>query len=406
MKFVDEAPISVHAGKGGNGCLSFRREKYVPRGGPDGGDGGDGGDVVLVADPDLNTLVDYRYQRIFRAGNGEPGRGSNCRGRSAPDLVLPVPVGTTVLDADTGEIIGDLTRAGERLTVAKGGFHGLGNARFKSSVNRAPRRTTPGSEGESRNLRLELKLLADVGLLGLPNAGKSTLVQAISAARPKIADYPFTTLVPQLGVVALEPHRSFVVADIPGVIEGAAEGAGLGIRFLRHLTRTRLLLHLVDLAPVEGDVVASVRMLQAELLRFSPTLAHRDVWLVFNKADLLPAVEAQRRAEDAVAALDWDAPWFLISAAERDGTRALCEAIMNHLEALALEQAEHPEAAQREADMQEAMQREARERIAWLRQRQTEAGAEHAGDDLGDDFDADDDDEDDDGDATEVVYVR
>jgi len=402
MKFVDEAPISVHAGKGGNGCLSFRREKYVPRGGPDGGDGGDGGDVILVADPDLNTLIDYRYQRTFRAGNGEQGRGSNCRGRSAPDLVLPVPVGTTVLDADTGEVIGDLTLSGQRLIVAKGGFHGLGNTRFKSSVNRAPRRTTPGSEGESRNLRLELKLLADVGLLGLPNAGKSTLVQAISAARPKIADYPFTTLVPQLGVVALESHRSFVVADIPGVIEGAAEGAGLGIRFLRHLTRTRLLLHLVDLAPMEGDPIECVRILQAELGRFSPTLAHRDIWLVFNKADLLPPEEAQQRAAAAVAALGWQEPWFLISAAEGRGTRALCEAIMNHLEAMARAQAENSELAAREAEMQAAMQREARERIAWLRQRPT-ADAETEGDlEDDDDFGGDDDD---DGD-TEVFYAR
>lgn len=402
MKFVDEAPISVHAGKGGNGCLSFRREKYVPRGGPDGGDGGDGGDVILVADPGLNTLIDYRYQRTFRAGNGEQGRGSNCRGRSAPDLILPVPVGTTVLDADTGEVIGDLTLSGQRLIVAKGGFHGLGNTRFKSSVNRAPRRTTPGSEGESRNLRLELKLLADVGLLGLPNAGKSTLVQAISAARPKIADYPFTTLVPQLGVVALESHRSFVIADIPGVIEGAAEGAGLGIRFLRHLTRTRLLLHLVDLAPMEGDPIECVRILQAELERFSPTLAHRDIWLVFNKADLLPPEEAHQRAAAAAATLGWQEPWFLISAAEGSGTRALCEAIMNHLEALARAQAENSELAAREAEMQAAMQREARARIAWLRQRQT-ADAETE-DDLEDDDDFGGDD-DDDG-ETEVFYAR
>lgn len=398
VKFVDEAPIQVIAGNGGSGCMSFRREKYIPKGGPDGGDGGDGGSVIVVADPALNTLVDYRYQRVFRAESGATGRGANCRGRSADDLLLPVPVGTTVLDADTGEIIGDLTRAGERLTVAKGGFHGLGNARFKSSVNRAPRRTTPGSEGENRRLRLELKLLADVGLLGLPNAGKSTLVQAISAARPKIADYPFTTLVPQLGVVALESHRSFVVADIPGVIEGAAEGAGLGIRFLRHLTRTRLLLHLVDLAPVEGDTVASVRMLHAELEKFSPTLAHRDVWLVFNKADLLPAAEAQRRAVEAVAALGWEAPWFLISAAEHQGTRALCEAIMNHLEARAREQAENPELAEREAQTQEAMQNEARARIAQLRQRQMAGeGGVDDDEDAGDDFDDDE---------GEVFYVR
>ncbi len=393
MKFVDEAPISVHAGKGGNGCLSFRREKYIPKGGPDGGDGGDGGNVVLVADPDLNTLIDYRYQRVFRAANGEPGRGGNCRGRSAEDLLLRVPAGTTVLDADTGEVIGDLTAAGERLVVAKGGFHGLGNTRFKSSVNRAPRQTTPGSEGESRNLRLELKLLADVGLLGLPNAGKSTLIQAISAARPKIADYPFTTLVPQLGVVALEAHRSFVVADIPGVIEGAADGAGLGIRFLRHLTRTRLLLQVIDLAPIDGsDPAAAAALLRAELDKFSPTLARREAWLVLNKADLLPADEARAAAAAVVRGLGWTAPWFVISAAQREGTRALCEAIMNHLEALAREREENPEAAQRESALQEAMQQEARERIAQLRN-QRQGGGDGSGDDHGDDGD------------TEVIYA-
>ena len=393
MKFVDEAPISVHAGKGGNGCLSFRREKYIPKGGPDGGDGGDGGNVVLVADPDLNTLIDYRYQRVFRAANGEPGRGGNCRGRSAEDLLLRVPAGTTVLDADTGEVIGDLTAAGERLVVAKGGFHGLGNTRFKSSVNRAPRQTTPGSEGESRNLRLELKLLADVGLLGLPNAGKSTLIQAISAARPKIADYPFTTLVPQLGVVALEAHRSFVVADIPGVIEGAADGAGLGIRFLRHLTRTRLLLQVIDLAPIDGsDPAAAAALLRAELDKFSPTLARREAWLVLNKADLLPADEARAAAAAVVRRLGWTAPWFVISAAQREGTRALCEAIMNHLEALAREREENPEAAQRESALQEAMQQEARERIAQLRN-QRQGGGDGSGDDHGDDGD------------TEVIYA-
>ena len=393
MKFVDEAPISVHAGKGGNGCLSFRREKYIPKGGPDGGDGGDGGNVVLVADPDLNTLIDYRYQRVFRAANGEPGRGGNCRGRSAEDLLLRVPAGTTVLDADTGEVIGDLTAAGERLVVAKGGFHGLGNTRFKSSVNRAPRQTTPGSEGESRNLRLELKLLADVGLLGLPNAGKSTLIQAISAARPKIADYPFTTLVPQLGVVALEAHRSFVVADIPGVIEGAADGAGLGIRFLRHLTRTRLLLQVIDLAPIDGsDPAAAAALLRAELDKFSPTLARREAWLVLNKADLLPADEARAAAAAVVRGLGWTAPWFVISAAQREGTRALCEAIMNHLEALAREREEIPEAAQRESALQEAMQQEARERIAQLRN-QRQGGGDGSGDDHGDDGD------------TEVIYA-
>ena len=393
MRFVDEATITVTGGKGGNGCLAFRREKFIPFGGPDGGDGGDGGNVVLVADPDLNTLIDYRYQRVFRAANGEPGRGGNCRGRSAEDLLLRVPAGTTVLDADTGEVIGDLTAAGERLVVAKGGFHGLGNTRFKSSVNRAPRQTTPGSEGESRNLRLELKLLADVGLLGLPNAGKSTLIQAISAARPKIADYPFTTLVPQLGVVALEAHRSFVVADIPGVIEGAADGAGLGIRFLRHLTRTRLLLQVIDLAPIDGsDPAAAAALLRAELDKFSPTLARREAWLVLNKADLLPADEARAAAAAVVRRLGWTAPWFVISAAQREGTRALCEAIMNHLEALAREREENPEAAQRESALQEAMQQEARERIAQLRN-QRQGGGDGSGDDHGDDGD------------TEVIYA-
>lgn len=395
MKFVDEAPINVIAGNGGNGCMSFRREKYIPKGGPDGGDGGDGGSVILVADPGLNTLVDYRYQRVFRADNGATGRGANCRGRSAEDLLLPVPVGTTVMDADTDEIIGDLTTSGERLVVARGGFHGLGNARFKSSINRAPRRTSPGSEGETRHLRLELKLLADVGLLGLPNAGKSTLIHAISAARPKVADYPFTTLVPNLGVVSLAHYRSFVVADVPGVIEGAADGAGLGIRFLRHLTRTRLLLHLVDLAPLDGgDPADAVRTLHGELEKFSPTLARRDCWLVFNKADLLPPDAARARAAAVVDALGWDAPWYLISAAERTGTAELCEAVMNYLEARARVQAEDPEAARQEREMQEAMQREARERIAWLQTQRTGADDELA------DLDDDDDDH-----AVEVFHA-
>ena len=395
MKFVDEAPINVIAGNGGNGCMSFRREKYIPKGGPDGGDGGDGGSVILVADPGLNTLVDYRYQRVFRADNGATGRGANCRGRSAEDLLLPVPVGTTVMDADTDEIIGDLTTSGERLVVARGGFHGLGNARFKSSINRTPRRTSPGSEGETRHLRLELKLLADVGLLGLPNAGKSTLIHAISAARPKVADYPFTTLVPNLGVVSLAHYRSFVVADVPGVIEGAADGAGLGIRFLRHLTRTRLLLHLVDLAPVDGgDPADAVRTLHGELEKFSPTLARRDCWLVFNKADLLPPDAARARAAAVVDDLGWDAPWYLISAAERAGTSELCEAVMNHLEARARVQSEDPEAARHERDMQEAMQREARERIDWLRAQRT--GAD-------DEFEDDDDDGEED--DVEVIYA-
>ncbi|WP_372750384.1 Obg family GTPase CgtA, partial [Litorivivens sp.] len=276
MKFVDEAVIKVAAGNGGSGCLSFRREKYIPKGGPDGGDGGDGGSVFLKADQSVNTLVDFRYVRNYRADNGEPGRGGNCRGKSADDLYLVVPVGTTVLDEETGEVLGDLSSHGELLKVAQGGFHGLGNTRFKSSTNRAPRQTTPGSEGESRQIRLELKVLADVGLLGLPNAGKSTLIRAVSAAKPKVADYPFTTLVPNLGVVSMQKHRSFVIADIPGLVEGAAEGAGLGIRFLKHLTRNRLLLHLVDVAPLDGsDPVDAARVIINELVEFSETLFQR-----------------------------------------------------------------------------------------------------------------------------------
>jgi len=276
MKFVDEASIEVYAGNGGNGCVSFRREKYIPKGGPDGGDGGDGGSVLLRGDDALNTMIDYRYSRRFRAANGESGKGRNCTGRGGDDLVLPVPIGTTVLDEDTGEILGDIREHGQDLLVAQGGFHGLGNTRFKSSVNRAPRQSTPGSSGEMRRLKLELKVLADVGLLGLPNAGKSTFIRAVSAATPKVADYPFTTLIPNLGVVKVDAYRSFVVADIPGLIEGASEGAGLGIRFLKHLTRNRILLHIVDVAPLdESDPAEAALSIVRELERFSPTLAAR-----------------------------------------------------------------------------------------------------------------------------------
>jgi GTP-binding protein len=288
----------VFAGNGGNGCLSFRREKFVPRGGPDGGDGGDGGSVIMEADEGLNTMVDYRFVRSYRAQNGESGKSRNCTGKGGDDLVLRVPVGTTIIDEDTAEVLGDLSEHGQRLVVAQGGWHGLGNARFKSSTNRAPRQTSSGTEGEQRSLKLELKVLADVGLLGLPNAGKSTFIRAVSAARPKVADYPFTTLVPNLGVVKVDSHRSFVVADIPGLIAGASDGAGLGIRFLKHLTRNRILLHLVDMAPVDGSepADAAVAIVQ-ELERFSPTLASRPRWLVLNKTDLVPEGElAPRRA--------------------------------------------------------------------------------------------------------------
>ena len=367
MKFVDEATIEVTAGKGGNGCVSFRREKFVPKGGPDGGDGGDGGSVLLEGDDALNTMIDYRYTRRFRADNGEAGRGRNCSGKSGADLILPVPLGTTVLDEDSGEVLGDIREAGERLLVAQGGFHGLGNTRYKSSVNRAPRQSSPGTEGESRKLKLELKVLADVGLLGLPNAGKSTLIRAVSAATPKVADYPFTTLIPSLGVVKVDAHRSFVVADIPGLIEGASEGAGLGIRFLKHLTRNRVLLHLVDVAPIDGsDPAEAACAVIRELERFSPTLAARPRWLVLNKIDLLDEAEIAACRERVVAALGWEGPVYEISAVSGQHTNTLCGDLMTHLETQAEALRSDSDADADEQLVQEQMQREARERIASL----------------------------------------
>ncbi|MAT51807.1 MAG: GTPase ObgE [Porticoccaceae bacterium] len=393
MKFVDEAPIVVYAGKGGNGCLSFRREKYIPKGGPDGGDGGDGGSIFLEADDSINTLVDYRYQRQYRAESGESGRGGNCRGKSGADLVLKVPVGTTVIDEDTQEILGDLTSVGQRLKVAQGGFHGLGNTRFKSSVNRAPRQTTPGSEGESRSLRLELKVLADVGLLGLPNAGKSTFIRAVSAATPKVADYPFTTLVPNLGVVRINRLRSFVIADVPGLIEGASEGAGLGIRFLKHLTRTRLLLHLVDMLPPDGsDPGDNALSIERELTRFSATLAQRDRWLVLNKIDLLPGDEVDTRCQAVVDKLGWQGPVFRISALGGEGTDLVCGQVMDYLEDIRDRESHDPDLVEVENRLQRRMQQEAREKIEQLREQRRTAR------------DSDRDDDDDDGDV-EVVYA-
>ena len=376
MKFVDEATIEVTAGKGGNGCVSFRREKYVPRGGPDGGDGGDGGSVFLEGDDALNTMIDYRYTRRFRADNGEAGRGRNCSGKSGVDLVLPVPLGTTVLDEDSGEVLGDIREAGERLLVAQGGFHGLGNTRYKSSVNRAPRQSSPGTEGESRRLKLELKVLADVGLLGLPNAGKSTFIRAVSAATPKVADYPFTTLIPSLGVVSVDAYRSFVVADIPGLIEGASEGAGLGIRFLKHLTRNRVLLHLVDVAPIDGsDPAEAACAVIRELERFSPALAARPRWLVLNKIDLLDAEAIANCRERVVAALNWQGPVYEISAVAGMQTDVLCGDLMTHLEAHAEQLRTDPAAGEAEQAAQERMQHEARERIAALQAARAEARA-------------------------------
>ena len=333
MKFVDEATIHVKAGDGGNGCVSFRREKYIPFGGPDGGDGGDGGSVYLVADESVNTLVDFRYQRRYQAQRGENGSGRNCTGKKGDDEEIRVPVGTMVYDIDTEELIGDLVEAGQRIMVAQGGFHGLGNTRYKSSTNRAPRQSKPGTPGEQRELRLELKVLADVGLLGMPNAGKSTFIRAVSAARPKVADYPFTTLYPNLGVVRVAPHRGFVVADIPGLIEGAAEGAGLGIQFLKHLARTRLLLHLVDVLPADGgDPVAQAQAIVQELEKYSPELAAKERWLVLNKLDLIAEEEREAHCQAIVKGLGWEGPVFRIAALSQLGTEPLCQRIMQHLE--------------------------------------------------------------------------
>jgi GTPase len=335
MKFIDEAIIDVHAGDGGNGAVSFRREKFVPRGGPDGGDGGRGGSVHLVADRNINTLIDYRFARIFRAQRGENGRGADCYGKGGEDIVLRVPVGTVVTDAESGETLADLATDGARALVAKGGKGGLGNLHFKSSVNRAPRQSTPGELGEVRKLRLELRVLADVGLLGMPNAGKSTLIRSISAARPKVADYPFTTLQPNLGVVRTDESRSFVVADIPGLIEGAAEGAGLGHQFLRHLQRTRLLLHVVDLAPLdpESDPVAAARAIVRELEKYDASLAAKPRWLVLNKLDLVPQDERDARVKAFVKAFKWKGPVFAISAIASEGTRAIVYEIQRYLDA-------------------------------------------------------------------------
>jgi GTP-binding protein len=350
MKFVDEATIAVIAGNGGNGSASFRREKYIPFGGPDGGDGGRGGSVLLEGDSGLNTLVDFRHMRKFKAPNGLGGSSRNKTGKSGEDIVIRVPLGTVVTDTETGERVGDVTDHGQQMLVAKGGRGGLGNVHFKSSTNRSPRQTVPGSAGETFELNLELKVLADIGLLGFPNAGKSTLISTVSAARPKVADYPFTTLYPNLGVVRIDVDRSFVIADIPGLIEGAADGTGLGIQFLKHLQRTRLLLHLVDLAPMmlEIEPVEQVRQLQTELRNFDPGLMDKPRWLVFTKADLLPPDEALLQAEAAVAELGWEDPWMLISSVTKSGTDDLMQKVSLELEVL-----DDEAAAQSEEPLQE-----------------------------------------------------
>jgi GTP-binding protein len=347
MKFVDEASIRVEAGNGGDGCVSFRREKFIPKGGPDGGDGGDGGCVYLVADSGLNTLVDFRHKRVHKAQRGQNGMGRNCTGKSGEDIRIPVPVGTRVWDQETEEQIGELLAHGQELLVAQGGFHGIGNTRYKSSTNRAPRQFSKGTPGEKRQLHLELILLADVGLLGMPNAGKSSFIRKVSSARPKVADYPFTTLYPNLGVVSVGEGRSFVIADIPGVIEGAADGAGLGIQFLKHLSRTRLLLHLVDMAPLDetADPAEDVRRIITELERFGGDLTERERWLVLNKKDLLSDEEFEARRQRLVASLGWEGRVYAISALAGDGTQELAYALMEYLEALKQEErvAEEPE---------------------------------------------------------------
>lgn len=398
MKFVDEVVISIEAGKGGNGCMSFRREKYIPKGGPDGGDGGDGGSVFIEADENHNTLVDYRYQRQYRSQNGEPGRGRDCTGSKGEDLILRVPVGTTVIDEDTLEILCDLTAHGERVKIAQGGFHGLGNTRFKSSVNRAPRQTTKGSLGESRNIKLELKVLADVGLLGLPNAGKSTFIRAVSAAKPKVADYPFTTLVPNLGVVSIERDRSFVVADIPGLIEGASVGAGLGIRFLKHLARTRLLLHLVDMSPWDGSSPAeAAQTIINELENFSPALAQQERWLVLNKLDLIPEAEREAACQAVIDALGWKGPVYQIAAISRDGTQSVCLDIMRYMEDRRELEEEDESIAEQERERKALLDEEVRERIKQFRDEQR-LRKHQAKEEEWDDFDDDDYD-------VEVEYV-
>jgi GTP-binding protein len=334
MKFVDEAQVRVEAGDGGNGAIGFRREKFIPLGGPDGGDGGDGGCVYLVAVENINTLVDFRYQSVYRAQRGQNGMGRNCTGKRGDDCYVSVPLGTQVSDAQTGEIIGDLTEVGQTLLVAQGGFHGLGNTRFKSSINRAPQKASKGTPGEHRLLDLELTLIADVGLLGMPNAGKSSLIRAVSSATPKVADYPFTTLYPNLGVVRIDDLRSFVIADIPGVIEGAAEGAGLGLQFLKHLARTRLLLHLIDIEPYGSgeNPVDAARKIIKEVEKWRDDLAQKPRWLVLNKIDRLLDEELEAHCQRIIDELSWTAPVFKISAINGQGTRALMFAIMEFLE--------------------------------------------------------------------------
>ncbi|MBF9001379.1 MULTISPECIES: Obg family GTPase CgtA [Vibrio] len=390
MKFVDEAVVKVQAGDGGNGVVSFWREKFVAKGGPDGGDGGDGGDIYIEGDENLNTLIDYRFQRFYDAERGENGRGGNCTGKRGKDKVLRVPVGTRAVDIHTNEIVGEVAEHGKRVMVAKGGWHGLGNTRFKSSVNRAPRQKTMGTKGEVRELRLELLLLADVGMLGLPNAGKSTFIRSVSAAKPKVADYPFTTLIPSLGVVSVVPERSFVVADIPGLIEGAADGAGLGIRFLKHLERCRVLLHMIDIMPVDqSDPVQNALTIIDELEQYSDKLATKPRWLVFNKVDLLPEEEADEIIQNIIDALGWEEDYYKISAINRQGTKELCMKLANFMDEL-------PREVEQEVTAEESVD------FMWDDYHKDAM----AGDNVITEDDWDDEDWDDEEDDGHVIYVR
>ena len=408
MRFVDEAVITVEAGDGGNGVASFRREKFVPFGGPDGGDGGRGGSVYIEAEDDTSTLVDYRYTRRFRAERGKNGRGANCSGRGGDDVILKVPVGTTIVDTESGDIIGDLVADGQRVKVANGGDGGVGNTHFKSSTNRSPRKCTHGIKGEYREVRLELKVLADVGLLGMPNAGKSTFIRAVSAAKPKVADYPFTTMVPNLGVVDADRHRSFVMADIPGLIEGAAEGAGLGIRFLKHLARTRILLHIVDVQPIDGSYPAhNAKAILGELKKFSPTLAKLPVVLVLNKLDQLAEETRDEWCQHILSEMQWDGPVFKTSGLMSEGTKEVVYYLMDQIEQQREREVEDPEYAAEIKAFREQLEAETREQTIAakeayraMRKAQREGGLE---DDV-DDFDDDEGDEDEDG--AESIYVR
>ncbi|MGQ1250277.1 Obg family GTPase CgtA [Acinetobacter baumannii] len=405
MRFVDEAVITVEAGDGGNGVASFRREKFVPFGGPDGGDGGRGGSIYIQADDDTSTLVDYRYTRKFRAERGKNGAGANCTGRGGEDVVLKVPVGTTIVDTDSGDIIGDLVEDGQRVMVASGGEGGLGNTHFKSSTNRAPRKCTTGTKGEFREIRLELKVLADVGLLGMPNAGKSTFIRAVSAAKPKVADYPFTTMVPNLGVVDADRHRSFVMADIPGLIEGAAEGAGLGIRFLKHLARTRILLHIIDVQPIDGsDPAHNAKAIMNELAKFSPTLAKLPIVLVLNKLDQIAEESREEWCQHILDELQWTGPVFKTSGLLEEGTKEVVYYLMDQIEQQREREVEDPEYAAEVRAFREQLEAETREQTiaakeAYRAMRKAQRLESMMDDD--DDFDDDEDNGD-----VESIYVR